>query len=67
MVTTDPPTAWPDLKRALESGATSFLRWPAVPDVVRQALGTGVRGAAGDGAPDATMRAAGAHKRGGVR
>jgi hypothetical protein len=45
LVTTDPPTAWPDVKLALESGATAFLRWPAVPHVVRRALGSGAPGA----------------------
>jgi hypothetical protein len=44
MVTTEPPTAWPDVKRALESGATAFLRWPTLPHVVRQALGSGAPG-----------------------
>lgn len=44
MVTTEPPTAWPDVKRVLESGATAFLRWPTLPHVVRQALGSGAPG-----------------------
>lgn len=46
VVTTEPPPAWPDLKRALESGATAFLRWPAARDVVRQALRSGASGVA---------------------
>jgi DNA-binding NarL/FixJ family response regulator len=34
-------TTQPDLKRAFESGATAFLSWPASPDSLRQALGSG--------------------------
>ncbi len=38
VVVTTEPAPWPELKHALESGATTFLRWPAPPDVVQQAL-----------------------------
>jgi DNA-binding response OmpR family regulator len=31
----------PDLKRAFESGATSFLSWPASPDALRHAVESG--------------------------
>ena len=31
----------PDLKRAFESGATTFLSWPASPETLRQAIGSG--------------------------
>lgn len=41
VVFTASPTQ-PDLKRALESGATAFLSWPASADALRRALGSGV-------------------------
>jgi DNA-binding NtrC family response regulator len=37
VVVTKTPTD-PDLKRAFESGATSFLSWPAAADAVRHAI-----------------------------
>lgn len=40
VVVTKTPTD-PDLKRAFESGATSFLSWPASNDAVRQAIDRG--------------------------
>jgi DNA-binding NtrC family response regulator len=40
VVVTRTPTH-PDLKRAFESGATTFLSWPASPDALRQAIESG--------------------------
>ena len=41
VVVTGCPTQ-PDLKRALESGATAFLSWPAPSDALRRALASGI-------------------------
>jgi DNA-binding response OmpR family regulator len=46
VVVTKAPTD-PDLKRAFESGATSFLSWPASADAVRQAIHGSARASAG--------------------
>ena len=49
VVVTKTPSA-PDVKRAFESGATSFLSWPASSDAVRQAIDAGaIRASAGSG------------------
>ncbi len=40
VVLTRTPTD-PDLKRAFESGATTFLSWPASPEALREAIGSG--------------------------
>jgi DNA-binding NtrC family response regulator len=45
VVVTKTPTD-PDLKRAFESGATSFLSWPASNDTVRHAIDRGTLAAA---------------------
>lgn len=48
VVTRDPSD--PDLKRAFESGATAFLSWPASPDSLRHAIGSGAAQSGAGGA-----------------
>jgi CheY-like chemotaxis protein len=41
VVVTSTQSVKPDLKQALESGATAFLSWPSPPDLLRKALMSG--------------------------
>jgi DNA-binding NtrC family response regulator len=45
VVVMSPTSTPPELKRAIDSGATSFLSWPASIEVLRQVLRSGSGGA----------------------